>query len=72
MLGPWAGCVQRTPPTYQATPDDYISDIALQVNSGDATPDFSLARANETGTRIRLSDLLSEKAVVLQFGAYTW
>lgn len=67
---PWPKCIDRSPPTYNATVQDH-ADLSLQVNTGDALPDFTLSRANQTGVRVRLSDILQTKNVMLQFGAYT-
>jgi hypothetical protein len=70
LASPWAGCVERSPPDYSATPTDYITSVDVAVKTGDQALPFSLRRA-VNDSQVSLHDLLAEKPVMLQFGAYT-
>ena len=46
-------------------------DFGLGVQTGSAAPEFALRRASDPSSTVSLSELLKEKAVLVQFGAYT-
>ena len=70
LTSPWAGCTQRSPPNYGASPSDYVNSVDVAVKTGDQALPFTLRRA-ANDSLISLEDMLEKKPVMLQFGAYT-